>query len=1373
MRSSHFFLHLLSVLTVSWATGSGDDIKIEIIVSNEGNDTHLCYTGEVHCLTLDYALDGLQVITNDVKITIYDREQNLTRPHLLDGVKNVIITANVMDDNAVDFEENVTMATVTCEDVGAGLSFTHSVNITVSWISWVDCSIKHETSALGNWSCSLNDSCWPLIRPYAYSALFLFNCTGFTLSHAHFSSSRGSGVSLYNVLGDVTIERCEFIGHTLMPPARPCETLDDFDNCSTQSTGLYLEFSYCQNMTSYCYPDTFRVFHVKYVIRNSVFEGNENMGAYRSYTDIKPIAGLSREQHWPFGRGGGLGVVFCAYEFKHLELTVEHTHFRNNQAVYGGGMFLQLEPGYSDHGHFNIINCTFTDNVALINGGGLDLDLNVLYHTINGTVNLDKSLRNFLLVDNTHFVSNEGYWGGGVSLVLYPTNISYLFAQFTASHWWGNKYVGGAGAIGILRKEKPEQEYFFIPSVSFTDCYIGYTTGQLSNGSFSFLSCSLYSEGISLFFYGATTFESNCASALCLSDTGATFFNDITFFNNRGFNGGALFLTGKSFMTVSDGVRIDFTNNSAYQYGGAIYYLAPPPLEMSTSGSCFVWYHQNDNINVPLKYWWINVSFSDNVATQGGDAVFISNPEKCMWPDESSLFDPSRIDKFDYSGQRQDSPTHVISTPTKSMRVVGASGCVDGCGLNCGSSGEIAMHCIVPGDSLNVKIETLDYFNQTVPAVLSMECHSKKDYQTSLFTHDICSNDSKNFSIGDRLVQSNTLLDSTIITGLRGKDFILIFRTCEPISILLPLNVSLTDCPYGYQYVHKDKKCTCGSDLTDDSGSVGPVACIVNSLGPQVSSSITPCIRSYYWAGYNVSPHDNTTLYYQFCYTGKCNYMNKTHCGKYPNYHLLEKNSCFNDLSGALCSSCESGKELTYNAYSCSSNCTTPQKIGLVCLIFLGCFVVVFFILIILRLNVRVSTAAFYSFLYFYSVLPVFLWVKLPVEGLEALIALISSVTSLDFSLLQYTQFCLFSGVKAIHYEFIHYIYPITIGLIIIGIIKADRHCFKKVQLFTGNSAVQVLCIMLLIVYTSISVTSLNILLPLFYYNGTTTDSNVKIHQAYVYVDPSVEYFDHVHHLPYWIIAFLVEFGFVLPFGVFMVLAPFLMRCFNLSRVKPLLDEYQNCFHDNHRWFAGVYLLARQALFLISMVVTNPETMSYVQQNFCLLLLILVATLQPYRNHLINKMDILFLFLLTMISFSGYNATSLQTFHSETSHIVMLMILSLLPCVMMCVGFLGLAVWHYVLQPLMLKRVLRLQHVLSDESDTYSNTSEEPPLLRTEVTRSTWTRSDRELPPRFYDEEEVFNETTRLLQSTPRGGGGGGGGVGGRYSINNGLPHTH
>ena len=1298
-----------------------DAISLDITVSEEGADNSSCLHGAMDCLTLQHALSALKQVHGNVFITItYD--QTLSTPHKYQDLTNIAITG---------LSEKPKLIEIHCNDSNVGLYLTQSINITVSHLQWINCGVMHPTSALGNWS---SDEDY-LVLPSAYSALFLFNCTNFKLSHTHFSSIYGSGVSLYNLLGNVTIEHSTFVNHTL---SNPCEAGTMSEDCSPQSTGLYIEFSYCQDMTSDCIPDQYRINNNNsmFYINNCTFADNDNPGTYHNATDVPPVAGLSREQHWPFGRGGGMGVTFRSFEFKWFEMIIDQCTFHSNRAVYGGGMFLKLEAGFADHWRFGIVNSTFSDNVAEINGGGIDIDLNVIYYSrLNKTIN--RPLRNHLVIIDTIFSSNKAKWGSGTSFVAYPSNISYVQVQFNRTYWEDNVYTSGAGAIGLLRKETPEQSYFLITKVEFTDCSFTETKPALPySSSLRLISGTVYSEGIPLEFYGKTLFKNNGASGLALSDTGATFFNYVTFLNNSAFNGGGLYLSGKAYMTVAENSVVEFLNNVAFECGGGIYYMAPGPLEMDTSGSCFVWYHNKD-YDVQLKYWLINVTFAGNTAIQSGDAAFISDPQKCVWPNEISLFDPQRAKKFDYSGQNPHNTSHVISTPAKQMRfhflIDNSSNELD---TNASDSKAIPVYEMMPGDGLDIKVMTYDDFNQSVPVVISVQCHKYEDYVNSNFTVDYCSNNGRFAINGNRLIESNQILNNFILSGPEeSDDLVLLFKSCQPVTVMLPLRIKFQTCHLGYKYDNDTRSCNCINNNPD------VLLCVIDSTSSSISQ---PCIRHQYWLGH--LPH-GSPLVYQFCHTGKCIYnMASSGCADHVGYSVLN-NFCKNDLSGSLCSSCGENSTLTYNSYSCIENCDASRSIGLVILMFVESFIIIGIILLFLKLNIRISTAGFYGFLYFYSVLQLFIWADIPF-GLEVIIALITSITSLDFIILQYFQLCLFNGVHAIHYEVLHYLYPVTVVILILLIIKIDQWCFCKVQFFKGNAAIQALCIILLISYTSVSQTSLKILLPLTYQDAST---GKQVEQRYVYVDPDVAYMNPTLHLPYWLIAFVVETCFILPFALLMLLAQWLMRCVNLSRVKPLLDEYQNCFHDNYRWFAGVYLLARQALFLISMVSTGPNQMSYLQQLFCLFLLVVVATLQPYRVKMFNYIDIFFLSLLTLIAMTGYNSTANSMFSlSEDAHQIIIGLLSLVPSVFIFICCLVLFA-RKICRAVIKGYSTRLNYVLGNDSLSLSSGGG----TSSEDLRNTASFIDvhDDLPPRFYDEEDDYrqDEQAKLLQSRRQG----------------------
>ena len=1326
--------------------------SLTINVTANGKDTKSCLDGYSDCLFLGYALGALDGSASEVTINVfYNHELRLHNDSnfKFHGVQNV----NIWGHPAVAGGEDQYI-TITCPGMGAGLYFNHSTNISFRHLSWVNCGTWHPTSANGNWTnCSPSDhTCKGLVLPSAVSTIFMFNCTNLFLEHTRFTSNRGSGVSLYNVVGVVNIIDSTFFNHSTKGMA-PCYSMVSgrTSTCSPQSTGLYIEFTYCPEFTKRCYPDITSIERTNYNIINCNFTENKNLGVYRNITDTPTPMELDHWHHWPFGRGGGLGISLRSFILKHFTIDISKSSFINNSAVYGGGMYLLLQSGYPDHTYYDLLNNTFKNNMADYNGGGLCVEIDVLYSTHNVTFIL--WLRNFLYIGQTNFLDNYAYWGGGMSFTAYPLNVSYIDFNIVSCVYSHNKYSGGGGAVALLRKEKPEKEYYFIASASFYACEFSNTLSTLAKSASVRTMCSsVHSEGITLSFYNVTKFENNCASALRLSDTGATFYDIVLFINNTGFNGGGVSLRGKSWITLRNGVKINFTNNTANQYGGAIYYDPSPIMYMNMTSSCFVWYEMTGNEDVPVNMWRVGVIFTGNKACQAGHAAYITDPKQCLWPRELSLFDPRRRDVFNYSGQVQDEVRHVVATSAVSLEIISDN---RGKYKKPKNSSEYGTYHMMPGEELQVELRPKDSNRLNVTTVITVTCLFRIDYETYKHGEDRCG-PSERFNIDqfNRQVTSGALKNFKVYgpsaksinqTDDVSEDLILVFKTNDPIPVVLPLLVKFSPCMNGYRYSADSKSCKCVQDLSEE---LSPVVC-----ASTMSSAIeTPCVKHNYWYG-NVTGED--TQVYHYCQSPKCQ-PRKDHdrCDNYDGYVTLPNNAsllCSNGLKGPLCTECDDGQDLSYNAYKCVK-CNKKDIVGLILLILLECFAIVVIILVFLKLNVRVSTAGFYGFLYFYSILRLFLWIPLP-TGLDVVIGLITGITSLDFSLLQYIDLCLFNNVRAIHYETLHYIYPIVIMAMIFLIIKVDQSGWRRSQFFSGHSSTQALCIILLITYTSVSETSLHILLPLHYQKA---DGSGSSKHWYVSVDPGVRYLDPKHHLPFWLIAVVMEFLCVLPFSLLLLFAPWAMRYVNLSRLKPILDEYHNCFHDDYRWFAGVYLLARQVMFMISALAIFPERTAYIQQIFCLALLVLVATIHPYRSRVLNIIDTLILSLITFLSFSTYNGTARRVYYGQSElQDAFIGIASLAPFVVMVTAVILIGLKKFCKRFIVIKRFSKpLQSVLGerkyDPTSTFTN-SESYDRVTSTLQRKSGFESDDDLPPRFYDQERThLEETTPLLKnSTP------------------------
>ena len=259
----------------------------------------------------------------------------------------------------------------------------------------------------------------------------------------------------------------------------------------------------------------------------------------------------------------------------------------------------------------------------------------------------------------------------------------------------------------------------------------------------------------------------------------------------------------------------------------------------------------------------------------------------------------------------------------------------------------------------------------------------------------------------------------------------------------------------------------------------------------------------------------------------------------------------------------------------------------------------------------------------------------------------------LDPEFLSYTNLCFDARwrLTQVQMTFFHYIHPISIGAIIYLLLLLNRRCCRS--FFTQSSPIHILCIILLLSYTSLFQTSISLIVPI------TLSSH-----PYVQIQPNTEYGDPVHHLPYLLVAIIVECVLIIPFAVVLLLAPWLMRYRIFTRLKPIIDEYQACYHSKYRWFAGYYLINRQLVALTVSIFTDQGSIVLSQQFLNTAILLIHAYIQPYKVKWLNLLDTVFLLDLTLLSFLNgpFTTNSFNTTSSVTAIRVFQYLLIIIPC---------------------------------------------------------------------------------------------------------------
>ena len=248
----------------------------------------------------------------------------------------------------------------------------------------------------------------------------------------------------------------------------------------------------------------------------------------------------------------------------------------------------------------------------------------------------------------------------------------------------------------------------------------------------------------------------------------------------------------------------------------------------------------------------------------------------------------------------------------------------------------------------------------------------------------------------------------------------------------------------------------------------------------------------------------------------------------------------------------------------------------------------------------KVSFGSLYAVIYYYSIIDILLSRVLFVSnGLYTAVTIMSSLAKLTPG-----HLCLIKNMRGIDQQFIHYVHPVVVFLILVMICKLAKGS-SKVSSFVSKGVIHFICFLLLLSYTSVASTSLLLMRPLTF---------VGIDKVFTYLSPDNEYF-RGHHLAYAIVALIFTIIIVIGFPLLLLLEPFLNSKINFIKIKPLLDQFQGCDKDKYRYFAGYYMICRLVIILLIIVkISDDFTTQYLLISSCALMQLIHVLVRPYAT---------------------------------------------------------------------------------------------------------------------------------------------------------------
>ena len=738
-------------------------------------------------------------------------------------------------------------------------------------------------------------------------------------------------------------------------------------------------------------------------------------------------------------------------------------------------------------------------------------------------------------------------------------------------------------------------------------------------------------------FITSSNFTSNeIGSALHIAKCFLKFSSTTSFQDNSAKSGAAIYIAGSSRITVDDGSTVQFINNTASLRGGAMY------IDLTNNcydrGIVFTNFTRYDAIN-----------FINNSATLSGNSIYFNIHKSCdvirnYASNTSTAYIPYKLNYIQSHGiigpAIASTPYEINLYPSAKCTLINSTNSSSTCIIN----NEIML-----GQPVYFNATVCDYFYTAVEAtyfqVKCITCGTK--YR--LFDNKILVQNGLKNNISIISVNADRDLENDTNIPLKFLSFSPNYK-----QLTATLSLTLSSCHNGFLFSGQSQRCEC---YNKDSY----IQCKGN----------TASIKLGYWFGVFSGKY-----ILSLCNNNYCNFF--THRKETINgfYNLPEEidDQCNPHRTGVACSECSEGYTLAYNSPDCITlDKCSPGMIVLVivltALYWVAILVFLFGVAYYLKMQAKISLGYLYGLMYFYSTVDILLASNLYItDEVFYTVSTLSSFVKLNPQFLG--KFCFIKNLDAIDQQFIHYCHVVFILIILIGIRITAKFC-KRIAFYVDHCIVQVVCLFLLLSFSCLMSTSLLLLRPLKFPN---TDG------LYTYLSPHLKFFTNQHAVYVGVAIFCMFLITVSSLLLLLQPCPWLFvmkkitpkcRCWRFckrfnrkmrrcwlktrwyfkrllmkltifGRTEQIVDQFQDCYKDQYRWFAAYYLICRLVLMLITCFANDDyNNMIYYLQTACVVITIIHILVQPYKNDTLNMLDTTI--LLNMLLIVNLNSFSFST----------------------------------------------------------------------------------------------------------------------------------
>ena len=798
-----------------------------------------------------------------------------------------------------------------------------------------------------------------------------------------------------------------------------------------------------------------------------------------------------------------------------------HNTFTANRAVTGGGFYAfdstVIFPGEND----------FIANSAISHGGGVAATRSTLHLNGLATVKNNSALggggfnidRSAMKVDGqNYFVNNTANSEGGA------IHSSDSQVEFTGRSIFAANTAGNKGAA---------------IHTSFTTLIFEGTSSFVNNSAK--YGGGIQSESSNITFVNLETSHHMNVSQSCINYENCCDISNFTsvsgssFLNNRADRGGALNFDLYSNFSLHPTTCIHFQGNRATQFGGALYIVDAsgpgqflPQQYTPIRRECFLYILGKEQ---PPYLDSTPLVFKNNFAGMRGSALYGGLLGKCNL---TSMKYNSALDFFRRSVVQNSSGSSISSDPTQ---LCFCSRYDQNCTVT------VQSKSIYPGQNIEVSVIAVDQSDLAIPTLVHVNVRSGKDHdQTEIITYETersCT--SRNYSAPPTNIFNQLELYPNNRSGS---------------TVQLTVNIIFENCPIGFEESNFSGECICDHRLWQ----------FTHTCDIDTQSILRPggAIRSF-WLGValNNGTHEGY-IHHRYCPLDYCIREDKRINLKHPD------DQCSSNRSGLLCGQCRRGLSLVLGSSQCKK-CTNTFLALLIPFALAG----VLLVTLLFLLHLTVAEGTLHGLIFYANIVEANHHIFFPQSSISINPASIFIAwLNLDLGI----ETCFYDGMDGYARAWLEYVFPVYIWGIVGFLVYISNRSTRFTKLL-GSSPVPVLATLFFLSYAKLLRTIIAVLSLTTLYHPYRTKI-VWVQDANI---PLTKY------IPLVLIALLFMLLLFLPYTLLLLLGQWLQPkshlCFlswvRNPKVKAILDSYHAPYKLKHRYWSGLLLLLRCALYLV------------------------------------------------------------------------------------------------------------------------------------------------------------------------------------------------